>query len=127
MDAALAQGQMELTQLQQELAEDAPLLPESQLLAVLEEKEYVPSPPGTVTAPVLEMLAQSSQPKPSQRGNLTRSVDDVHAAAAAVEVSNKRAKNIPTETVPTTTTTSEMTQREHVATGRKATKKKRKA
>ncbi len=126
MDVALAQGQMELNQLQQELAEDAPLLPESQLLSALEEEEYAPSSPGTVTAPALEMLAQSSQPKPSQRGNLTRSVDDVHVTAAPVEASSKRTKHISTETVPTTTADSEMTQREHVATGKKSTKKKRK-
>ena len=126
VDAALAEGQMELTQLQQELAEDAPLLPESQLPTAREE--YVPSPPNpdAVTvlapAPALEMLAQHSQPNQSQRADLPITVDD-----QAVEVSNKRAKHMPIETVaPITAAADEATQSQPVAAGKKNTKKKRK-
>lgn len=127
MHAALAEAQMELSQLQQELAEDAPLLPESQLPAAREE--YVPSPPGphTVAAPALEMLAQRSQSHQSQRANLPQTLDDVNAAADAVEVSNKRAKHMPTDTAPSTTAAAgEATQSAPVAVAKKNTKKKRK-
>ena len=133
VDAALAEGQMELTQLQQELAEDAPLLPESQLPAAREE--YIPSPPGPdavtaptpVPAPALEMLAQRSQPSHSQSTYLPKTDNETSAAPGGVEVSNKRAKHMPIETVPPTTAAAgDATRSQPVAAGKKNTKKKRK-
>lgn len=118
---------MELTQLQQELAEDAPLLAESQLLDA--QEEHIPSTPGTVSAPALTVLVQRSQPNESQRANLPKAADDVDAAASGVEVSNKRAKHMPIEMVPTTTAAAvgeATTQSDPVAAGKKKTKKRRK-
>lgn len=104
MEAELTLVQTELAQLQQELAEEAPLIPDSQL-------------------PVLTDL---SPPTPSQVATSMPQTNGPDHGAATAEVANKRAKRVHATATPAATANSEVTQSQPVPVGRKTAKKKRK-